>query len=303
MYFHRKKRYNMKFEKREKKTLNARIKRFIQLGKEKHGEDRYDYSMAQEEYTNNRTPVHIKCNKCNNEPFLVYPFRHTSKGDNEQGCCSNCYVQKVTVQETRWDPNLPERIKDFRNKMEKRHKGNYSYPYLEIEYKNEKSVITVICNKCKGKPYTRLARSLKIKNRYAGCEECNKEKMAETIRKKNRKRQLRNYQVKNEPVEYGCIYKITNTKNGKFYIGYTTMTAEKRLKSHIDETRRMQRQYKGKKSYLHNAMDRYGVEHFKVETLEEFNNVSPIFLGKMEMEYIAKEKPHYNLTAGGELSG
>lgn len=292
----------MNLQKREQKTLQRRIERFIQLGKEKHGNDRYDYSMAKEEYTNNRTPIHLRCNKCNSEPFLVYPFAHTFHGKNERGGCSNCYVPKKTVKETRWDPNLPERIKDFRNKMNKRHKGRYSYPYLEKEYKNESSEITVICNKCKGKPYTRLARSLKIKNRYAGCEECNKEKMAETIRTKNKARQLRNYQVKDEPVNYGCIYRITNIKNGKFYIGYTTMSAQRRLKSHIDETRRMQKQYKGKKSYLHNAMDHHGVEHFKVEIIEEFSNVSPIFLGKLEMKYIASEKPHYNLSAGGELS-
>ena len=302
VYSHRKKRCNMKFEKREQKTLQRRIERFIELGKEKHGNDRYDYSMAREEYTNNRIPVHLRCNQCNGEPFLVYPFMHTNKGDNQKGTCQDCYVPQVTVQETRWDPNLPERIKDFRDKMSKRHKGRYSYPHLEKEYKNELSEITVVCNKCNGEPYTRLARSLKMKDRYAGCEACNKEKMVETIRKKNRARQLRNYQVKDEPVEYGCIYKITNTKNGKFYIGYTTMTAKKRLQSHIDETRRMQKQYKGKKSYLHNAMDYHGIEHFKVEILEECSNVSPIFLGKLEMEYIAKEKPHYNLSAGGELS-
>lgn len=134
----------------------------------KHGNDHYDYSIAKEEYTNNRMPVHLRCNQCNGEPFLVYQFAHTFHGDNQRGGCSNCYKLKVTVEETRWDPNLPERIKDFRSMMSERHKRRYSYPHLEEEYKNELSEITVVCNKCKGEPYTRLARLLKIKDRYTG---------------------------------------------------------------------------------------------------------------------------------------
>ena len=36
---------------------------------------------------------------------------------------------------------------------------------------------------------------------------------------------------------YGYIYKITNTKNNKIYIGQTTKTVSERLNKHIQEAR------------------------------------------------------------------
>jgi len=289
------------YEKRESKSLNLRIAKFVQQGEDKHGIGSYDYSIARREYKNNRTPVHINCNSCNHPPFKVYPFAHTDKGDNKKGTCPHCYVPKQGVKETRWDPNLPERRKEFVNRVNKKYEYSLHLPYVEEEYRDECSEITVVCKKCQSKEFTRLARSLKTRNRKGGCPECNKKEMAETIRKKNKERQLRNYQIKDLPQEYGCIYKITNTKNGKFYIGYTNMTAERRFKSHVDETRRMQKGKKGRSSYFHNAMNYHGIECFKVEILEEHRDVTPHFLAKLEMEYIAKMKPHYNVSPGGEI--
>ncbi len=291
----------MDCKKRDNKTLNRRFKNFVQQGEKKYGKGRYDYSQAEKEYKNNRTPVHLICNHCEYPPFKVYPFAHTSPGDNEKGTCPNCYVPKQGVQETRWNPNLKDRINEFKDRMFKRHGYKYSYPYLEKEYKVESSVITVVCNKCETDPYKRVASSLKSKDRYAGCPVCNKEEMAETIRKKNKKRQLRNHQTKDEPRDYGCIYKIMNTNNNKFYIGYTNMTAKKRFKSHIDETRRMRKGKKGRSSYLHNAMNHHGFESFEIEILEEHTDVTPHFLAKVEMEYIAQFKPQYNVSPGGEI--
>lgn len=149
MHCHLKKRCDMKYEKREQKTLQSRIERFIELGKEKHGENRYDYSLAREEYINNHTPVPLicidcVCVDCKDKPFLVYPFAHTDKGDNKKGTCKYCYVSKLNVQETRWNPNLKDRINEFRERMYKRHGIKYSYPHLDKEYKNESSVITVV---------------------------------------------------------------------------------------------------------------------------------------------------------------
>jgi len=288
------------YEERERKSLKRRIEKFVQLGKEKYG-DQYDYSIAEKEYSNNRIPVHLICNKCKGEPFPVIPFAHTSKGDNEKGTCTHCYVPKQGVQETRWDPNLPERRDEFVSMVNKKYQNSLHLPHVEDEYKEECSRITVICKKCKSKPFTRLARSLKAKDRKGGCTACNKKENQEKTNETIRSRQLRNHATKDEPRDYGCIYKITNTKNNKVYIGYTNITVQKRFKSHADETRRMQKGKKGRSSYLHNAMNHHGVECFKVEILEEHSNVSPHFLATLEMAYIAKFKPHYNVSPGGEI--
>ena len=302
MYLHIKtKRINMSLSKREENTLKRRIADFILQGKAKYGENAYDYSMVHEEYVNNRTPVHIKCKRCDNDPFPVYPFAHISKGDNQKGTCQHCYVPKQTVQETRWDPNLPKRIKEFKAQVTEKYPTGYSYPYLESEYKNENSDITVICTRCDSKPYKRKARALKSKSRQGGCKVCNQAAMAEKIAQKNKERQKRNLQTQDDPREHGCIYQITNTKNGKFYIGYTTMGAKKRFKAHLDESVKLARGDKKAKSYLHNAMNHHGHRHFRVEMLEEFRNISPRKLAMIEKQYIARRTPDYNVSPGGEL--
>ena len=294
------------YEKRENKSLKRRIEKFVQRGEEKYGKVTYDYSIAKKEYSNNRTPVHLICNTCKDKrgkdyTFLVYPFAHTYYGDNDKGTCPICYEQKQTVQETRWNPNLSERIDEFENIVNKKYQGSLHLPYVKDEYKNESSKITVICKQCKSKPFTRLARSLKAKDRIGGCEVCNKQKNQKKTNALLSERQLRNHATKHEPRDYGCIYKITNTKNNKVYIGYTNMTAERRLKAHTDETRRMQKGKKGRSSYLHNAMNHHGFKSFKIEILEEHTEVTPHFLAAREMKYIAIQKPHYNLSPGGEI--
>jgi Zn finger protein HypA/HybF involved in hydrogenase expression len=292
----------MQLTQREKKTLTVRIEKFIRLGQEKHGEDTYDYTLVPNEYKNNRTPVHIKCTKCDNPPFKVYPFAHTDKGDNQKGTCPHCYVPKQTVQETRWDPNLPERVKEFTKQVEKKYpKGMYSYPFLREEYKNEESKITVVCNHCDSKPYKRKARSLKSKSRKGGCPVCTKEERAKVISEKNRNRQLRNHETQHVKRPQGWIYKITNAIDAKFYIGYTVMGIEKRLKAHKDEAIKASRGNSKAKSYLHSAMNYHGLENFSVETVAKFQNVSPAMLSKIEIQYIAKMNPQYNVSPGGEL--
>ena len=295
----------MNFKEREKKTLNKRKDAFISKGQKKYGSERYDYSLVDEEYVNNRIPVHLICNNCHGEPFLVIPSRHTEKGDNQRGSCPNCYKLNITVQETRWDPNLSERIEDFIVRVNKKYADTLSMPYVHEEYKNESSKITVICTECKGSNISSFqvqALSLKSKTRKGGCAKCNKRKNQEKTNQKIRKRQMRNKKTQDQPKEYGCVYKITNALDGKFYIGYSSMSAQKRFKAHIDETRRMEKSNPGKTSYLHRAMSHHGIENFSVEILEEFTNVSPVFLAELEMEYIARENPNYNLSPGGEIA-
>ena len=295
----------MDYRKRDKKTLTQRINAFISQGEKKYGVGRYDYSLAKKAYTNNRTTIPLICNVCKSkgfvEPFMVLPFRHTEKGDNQRGSCQKCYVPQNKIQETRWNPNRLERAYELKKMLDKRHGVKYSYPYIEDEFLNEKSRITVICNQC-DHVYTRKVAAMKKENRPFACKRCNATTMRKTIQAKNSARQKRNYKDAYKPKPYGCIYKIINLKNEKFYIGYTTMGAKRRFKSHCDEVHRLEKGYKKAKSYLHNAMSYYSCENFSVEILKEFKDIPPCLLGKYEQYYIKTLKPHYNVSPGGELA-
>ena len=62
------------------------------------------------------------------------------------------------------------------------------------------------------------------------------------------------------------IYKIINDINNKIYIGKTTGTVEKRFQEHIKDSKKY---YKNRP--LYNAMNKYGIEHFKIEPIEKCN--------------------------------
>ena len=91
----------------------------------------------------------------------------------------------------------------------------------------------------------------------------------------------------------GCIYKITNTVNGKAYIGQTRHDAVKtRIRDHLN----------GYGSQLvKQAVEKYGREAFTFEILHD--GISPEFLDTLEQEAIQKFNtlaPHgYNLDTGG----
>jgi group I intron endonuclease len=90
------------------------------------------------------------------------------------------------------------------------------------------------------------------------------------------------------------IYKITNKINNKSYIGQTIKTLNNRWSSHIRERTN---------TYFHNAIKKYGVDNFTLETLCECK--TPEILNIMETFYIIIHKSHrsqngYNLTWGGE---
>ena len=91
----------------------------------------------------------------------------------------------------------------------------------------------------------------------------------------------------------GSIYKITNTVNGKSYIGQTRHNAEKtRIRDHLA----------GNGSVLiKKAIEKYGKDAFTYEILHD--GIIPEFLDNLEIEVIAKFNtlsPHgYNLTTGG----
>ncbi len=90
------------------------------------------------------------------------------------------------------------------------------------------------------------------------------------------------------------IYKITNILNGKMYIGKTEGSIEKRFKEHIKEKGR------SKHRPLYRAMNKYGVENFKIELIEETN-----FSNEREVYWIKyfdtnNKKNGYNATIGGD---
>ncbi len=67
------------------------------------------------------------------------------------------------------------------------------------------------------------------------------------------------------------IYKITNTVNGKIYIGQTVQKNPKmRWYSHLDYAR------KGVKAHLYDSMRKHGVEKFNWEILQEASNIDEL---------------------------
>ena len=98
------------------------------------------------------------------------------------------------------------------------------------------------------------------------------------------------------------IYKITNTKNGKFYIGMTVDSLEQRLKEHIQECRRYERGAVKYKSRLYNAMLADGIQYFIIELVED--NVPRELVGAREQYYIKllnsqDDSIGYNISKGG----
>jgi group I intron endonuclease len=87
------------------------------------------------------------------------------------------------------------------------------------------------------------------------------------------------------------IYKITNLKNGKFYIGKTS-NIERRWKEHLSLA--------GKKRHpLYDAILHYGAENFVMEVVDKADKS---LIDTLEREWIEKTKAieiGYNLTEGG----
>ena len=90
------------------------------------------------------------------------------------------------------------------------------------------------------------------------------------------------------------IYKITNTINGKIYIGKTERTVEERFSEHLKDSDR--RTFE--KRPLYSAIRKYGKQAFVVETIEEtdFPEEREIYW----IEYYQSFKYGYNATLGGD---
>ena len=92
------------------------------------------------------------------------------------------------------------------------------------------------------------------------------------------------------------IYKITNQINGKIYIGKTMKTIPERWKEHCQDYTRE----RCEKRPLYSAMNKYGLEAFTIEQVEE---CSDEILNEREtywIEYYGSFKNGYNATRGGD---
>ena len=93
------------------------------------------------------------------------------------------------------------------------------------------------------------------------------------------------------------IYIIKNRITDKVYIGQTCQSIEERFKQHKKpSTFKLRGTYK-----IYNAMKKYGVENFYIETLEE--NILPEMINEKEIYYISQYDSYnngYNSTPGGD---
>ena len=89
------------------------------------------------------------------------------------------------------------------------------------------------------------------------------------------------------------IYKITNNINDKIYIGQTNYTLSERLHQHYLDSKKQHR----KNRPLYQAINKYGIENFSIELIEETNN--PLEREIYWIEYYGSFKNGYNATMGG----
>jgi hypothetical protein len=99
------------------------------------------------------------------------------------------------------------------------------------------------------------------------------------------------------------VYIIRNTVNKKVYIGKTSASLDERFRSHIYDSSKPR--YK-KRRVLYRAMQKYGVDKFYVEVLED--NLTEEKACEKEIYYINKYRSYvgfkdcngYNMTLGGD---
>lgn len=93
---------------------------------------------------------------------------------------------------------------------------------------------------------------------------------------------------------YGIIYKCTNIVNDKIYIGQTINTLDERMIGHIYDI-------KHKPNYFHNALNKYGLNNFIWEVIDEAFSKDELDLKEIRWikYYNSFGENGYNLTSGG----
>lgn len=101
----------------------------------------------------------------------------------------------------------------------------------------------------------------------------------------------------NNTVKIFEVYKVTNTINGKVYVGITNQTFKVRWYKHCSDSLR------GSEFPLHNAIRKYGVDNFTIElleicdTLEQLKEREKFWIIELQSKV---DKNGYNLTDGGD---
>lgn len=94
----------------------------------------------------------------------------------------------------------------------------------------------------------------------------------------------------------GFIYQVTNSINGKVYIGQTTRTIEARWKQHLADSAMDPMPCN---SYLHNAIKKYGSDAFTVTEIEQCDNADLNDREIYWIDYFDSYNNGYNLSRGG----
>ena len=92
------------------------------------------------------------------------------------------------------------------------------------------------------------------------------------------------------------IYVITNDINGKQYVGKTNDTIENRYEQHLRDRKKR----KCEKRPLYSAMNKYGVEHFSIEELEECSSEEAPTREAYWIDKLNTYHYGYNATRGGD---
>lgn len=130
---------------------------FIEAARKVHG-DRYDYSKV--EYKDKDTKVCIIC-PIHGE-FWQRPHNHIH---GRQGCpeCGKKYARE-------WRKN---EYSKFLDGMKEKFGDQFSFPNIETEYENNKSRVTIKCNKC-GHVFTKRPNDLMCSQMEEICQQCRK---------------------------------------------------------------------------------------------------------------------------------
>ncbi len=93
------------------------------------------------------------------------------------------------------------------------------------------------------------------------------------------------------------VYKITNKKNGKSYIGKTEYSLEHRWNRHLSSARN------GSKFRFHSAIRKYGEDCWDLSVIETYQTEDETFINEKETHFIklfeSDTKKGYNATSGG----